>query len=120
MAAIETAARQNHDYVSRLTQTVQALTTTVDYERQRNRVLEGRMDEYQRLNFDLNQTVRTMKTSLEMRPDPDATINARMATLDSIFTAKLAVLESTLQSLQTIVLQPGQPWSRTSPPLRRM
>ena len=107
LVAIETAARKNHDYVGRLARTVQSLLKTVDFEQQHNKVLEGRMDEYQRLGFDLNQTVRTMNISLEMRPDPDATINARMATFDSIFTAKLAMLESTLQSLHTTFATAG-------------
>ena len=49
MAAMETAARQNHVYVNQFAQTIAAMAATVEFERQRNSVLEGRMDEYQRL-----------------------------------------------------------------------
>ena len=58
MSAMEPAMRENHAYVSRLAQTIQALSDTVEFERQRNAVLEGRMDEYQRLGFNINQSLQ--------------------------------------------------------------
>ena len=63
VAAAELQLRQNHAYVSQMANTFQALRDTVEFERRRNDMLEHRMDEYQRLGFDLNQSVQTMKVS---------------------------------------------------------
>ena len=92
---METAFRQNHVYPNNLAQTVQASIATVEFERQRYSFLEGRMDEYQRLGFDLNQSVQTMKMAWDTRPEDATTIN------------RFSVLEATLQSLQPTVAKAG-------------
>ena len=95
MATMETAARQNHVYVGQLAKTIAALSASLEFERRRDCVLEGRMDEYQRIGFNMNQTVQTIKVTQDMRAD------------DSVANAEFAALEQTLQGLQVTVAKAG-------------
>ena len=95
VAATKHQLRQNHVYVSQMANTLQALRDSVEYERRRSDMLEHRMEEYQRLGFDLNQSVQTMKVSWDVHPEHPAT------------TAKLALIEATLVSLQKCVATAG-------------
>ena len=96
MVAMETQARMNHDYVGQLAGTIQALTTSLEYERRRGDNLEVRMNEFQRLGFDLNQEVHKIKATVESRHEDAPNISA-----------KIAIIEATLVSLQSTVAKAG-------------
>ena len=93
---METQARQNHDYVGQLAATIQALTASVEYERRRGDNVEVRMNEFQRLGFDLNQDVHKFKTTLDTRQEEAPATSA-----------KIAIIETTLVNLQTTVAKAG-------------
>ena len=95
MAAAELQLRPNHNYVNQMANTIKALTDTVEFERRRNDMLEHRMDEYQRLGFDLNQNVQTMKMAQDTRPT------------DQAIATKFAVIEAALVSLPNCVATAG-------------
>ena len=96
MAAMEAHARQNHDYVGQLASTIQGLMASVEYERRRGDHLEVRMNEFQRLGFDLNQEVHKLKTTLATRQEEAPATSA-----------KIAIIETTLVNLQTTVAKAG-------------
>ena len=93
---MEILSRQNHEYVSKLAGAVQALTNAFGFERRRGDTFEVRMNEFQRLGFDLNLETNKLKASLEIRPEEPPSISA-----------KFAVIEATLVNLQTTVAKAG-------------
>ena len=68
VATLALTARQNHSYAGQFAQTIQGITTSLELERQRNNVFETRMDEFQRLGFELNRSVQNIQAAWDVRP----------------------------------------------------
>ena len=95
IATLELMARQNHVYVGQLAQTIQGLTVSLEFERQRNGMLETRMDEFQRFGFDLHRDMHTIKGAWDNRPE------------DQNVAIKIAAIEATIIGLQVTVAKAG-------------
>ena len=92
---LEYQAQQNHVYVGQLARALEGLKASLEFEQQRNAVLEGRMDEHQKLSFDMNLKVQGVRTAINMR------------TLDQEFAAKFVQIEATMVHLQATVAHAG-------------
>ena len=51
---LEQQAQQNHVYVGRLAMAIEGMKANLEFEQQRNAMLEGRLDEHQKMSFDMN------------------------------------------------------------------
>ena len=67
----------------------------MEFEHHRNAVLEARMDEFQHLGFNVNQSVQTMQAAWNVRPE------------DQNVAAKIAAIEATVLGLQLTVAKAG-------------
>ena len=98
---LEQQALQNHASVGRLAMVIEGLKTNLDWEQQRSAMLEGRMDEYQKMSFDMNLKFQNVKTVINMRTAEHAEYSAKFLQIE----ASMVHLQSTVAHAGTVLEQ---------------